>query len=69
MKYALHTSGSCGIAVVKFKERRQKLVKIARKYTVPYRDRMFQVLKNMQYIVHTLVFCGIAVVTFIKKRR
>jgi hypothetical protein len=41
MQYVVHTSGSCGIAVVKFKKRLQKLVEIAREYTVPYRDRLF----------------------------
>ena len=46
MQYVVHTSGSCGIAVVKFKKRLQKLVEIAREYTVPYRDRMFPVLKK-----------------------
>ena len=40
-KNVVHTSGSCGIAVVKFKKRLQKLVEIAREYTVPYRDRLF----------------------------
>ena len=71
MQYVVHTLGSCGIAVVQFLKRQQKLVKIAREYTVPYRDRMFvtSVKKTCKNVVHTLGFCGSAVVKFKKRRQ